>query len=67
VLDDHAGAQQDLIVLVDRIQAGLAGALAEQIDDARRLRLDVGDLGVGDEPWPRGAAGGSLGLCAARW
>ncbi len=49
VLDDHAGAQQHLIVLVDRVQAGRAGALAEQIDDARRLRLHVGDLGIGDE------------------
>ena len=49
MLDHDLGAQQQLVVLVDRVQAGLAGAPAEQIDDARRLRLHVGDLGVGDE------------------
>ena len=49
VLDHDLGAQQQLVVLVDRVQAGLAGAASEQVDDARRLGLHVGDLGIGDE------------------
>ena len=52
--DDH-GAQQDLIVLVDRVEAGRAGPPTEQIDDAGRLGLDIGDLGVGDEHGSRRA------------
>ena len=54
VLDHDVGPQQQPVVLVDRVQAGLAGAPTEQIDDARRLRLHVGDLGVGDEHRGRG-------------
>ncbi len=49
VLDGDQGAQQDLIVLVDRVQAGRSGPPTEQVDDAGRLGLDVGDLGIGDE------------------
>ena len=45
--DGDAG--QNVLALVHRVESGLAGLLAQQIDQAGGLDLDVGDLGVGDE------------------
>ena len=45
---DHR-RHQHVVVVVDREERGLADADAGQVEQPRRLDLDVGHLGVGDE------------------
>ena len=49
MLDDHLAAEQHVLVLVDGVERRGAAAAAEHVDQGRRMGLDVGDLGIGDE------------------
>ena len=49
VRDDDPRVGDHVVVRVERVERGLPRPLAEQVDHARRLDVDVGDLGIGDE------------------
>ena len=52
--DDQPQIGDHGFLLVDRIERRLAGLLGEDIDEARRLDRDLGDLRIGDEDRRRG-------------
>ena len=48
-IDPYLRIEDDLVLIGDGIERGGAGGLADDIDEGRRLHLDVGDRRIGDE------------------